>query len=390
MDPQIMKLFFDIYWKVRDLKDVQRRGAICLVQLSTVYGSIMIKKENKLQFFANYFENYLQLISNIDIRAEEAMPLSQIARTIMNYNHYPGMSDITAMLSKILEPMFAMTCKFAEGSVHEELTQSEETVFTESFTNMLEAWLTILHDIPNNILHPVLQEIFNKYLQCHLSPPDGIYAITALESDEITETEVKDRDKFKEQLTIIGAFGREIPGHALPLLAKLLEEKIRRLRGQLLRIHSNGGDGGSGPDGDSKILDALYEDIHWLLLITGHVLCKDYEGEEPLMSSEIVTFCIAKADQGSTDMNTSLKLLASPTQCISEFPNAEHSTDLVVRLISAVFRLCEIEKNAIAANMSAFMSPEVSSTIMWFLKFWAEGYLLPPVSYYNKVRIKDD
>ena len=384
LDPEMIKLFFDIYWKARELKDVQRRGAICLVQLSTVYGSIMNKKENKLKFFANYFENYLQLISNIDIRQEEALPLSQIVRTLMNYNHYPGMSGVAEMLGKILQPMFLMTCKFAEGSVHEELARTEETVFQESFTNMLEAWLTILHDIPNAVLHPYLTEIFNKYLQCHLSPPDGIYAISSLDSDEITETELKDRDKFKEQLTIIGAFGREVPGHALPLLAKLLEEKIRRLRGQLLRIHSTGGANGV-PDGDTKILDALYEDIHWLLLITGHVLCKDYEGEEPLMSSEILAYCIEKADTGSTDMNTSLKLLASPTQCISEFPNAEQSTDQVIRLISAVFRLCEIEKNAIEANMAAYMSPEVSSTIMWFLKFWAEGYLLPPVNYYNKV-----
>lgn len=383
LDPEVIKLFFDIYWKVRDLKDVQRRGAICLVQLSTVYGSIMNKKENKLKFFAHYFENYLQLIANIDIRPEEAMALSQIARTLMNYNHYPGMSGVTEMLNKILQPMFAMTCKFAEGSVHEELSRAEETVFMESFTNMLEAWLTILHDIPNAVLHPYLTEIFNKYLQCHLSPPDGIYAITALDDDEIGEAEQKDRDKFKEQLTIVGAFGREVPRHSLPLLAKLLEDKIRRLRGQLLRIHSNGGGGADG--GDTKLLDALYEDIHWLLLITGHVLCKDYEGEEPLMSSEILAYCVEQAEAGSTDMNTSLKLLASPTQCISEFPNAEHSTDQVIRLVSAVFRLCEIEKNAIAANMAAFMSPEVSSTVMWFLKFWAEGYLLPPANYYSKV-----
>lgn len=134
-----------------------------------------------------------------------------------------------------------------------------------------------------------------------------------------------------------------------------------------------------------KVLDAVYEDIHWLLLISGHLLCKDYEGEEPLMSSEVLAYCVAKAEAGSTDMNTSLKLLASPTQCISEFPNAEDSTDPVIRLISAVFRLCEIEKNAIAANMVAYMSPEVSSSIMWFLKFWAEGYLMPPASHYQKV-----
>lgn len=385
LDPNVIKLLFEIYWKVRDIPDLQRQTATCLVQLSTVYGSIMNKKENKLKFFVNYFNNFLQLITTVlpNIKREEALPFSQIVRTLIPYSRYPGMTMVFEFLKTILPSMYTMTSNFAEGAIHDEITQVDESVYMEALTNMLEAWLITHIDFPKEVVHPYLKEIFNDYLKCHLSPPHGIYAVAQSDQDEITEEEQRDRDKYKEQLTIIGAFGREFPAYSLPLLAKLLEERIQRLRGQLLRIHSS--DSAALPDSDTKILDALYEDIHWLLLIVGHVLCKDFEGEEPMIVSDILAHSIGQAATADSDMATSLKLLASPSQCVSEFPNAAHNTDHVVRLIAAVFRLCEIEKNAVEANMTVYLSPEVTSTIMWLLKFWSDAYLLFQSSYYSKV-----
>lgn len=56
----------------------------------------------------------------------------------------------------------------------------------------------------------------------------------------------------------------QIPGHALPLLAKLLEDRTSRLHSQLQRIHMQ-----ALNISESTVLDCLFEDIHWLLLITG-------------------------------------------------------------------------------------------------------------------------
>ena len=62
-----------------------------------------------------------------------------------------------------------------------------------------------------------------------------------------------------------------MPGHSLPLLAKLLENRTSRLQGQLQRMHSQ-----TMNISDTNILDCLFEDIHWLVLIAG--MCSAYAG----------------------------------------------------------------------------------------------------------------
>lgn len=80
-----------------------------------------------------------------------------------------------------------------------------------------------------------------------------------------------------------------------------------------------------------------------------------------------------------------MQLLASPQNSITEINGAEQSADHVIRLVSSVFRLCYIEKIAISANLSNILSPELSSTIVWFLKRWSLSYLLPKESLYSEI-----
>jgi hypothetical protein len=60
-----------------------------------------------------------------------------------------------------------------------------------------------------------------------------------------------------------------VPAHSLPLLAKLLEDRTNRLQGQLQRMHSQ-----AMNISDTSILDCLFEDLHWLVLIAG--VCSAY------------------------------------------------------------------------------------------------------------------
>lgn len=80
--------------------------------------------------------------------------------------------------------------------------------------------------------------------------------------------------------------------------------------------------------------------------------------------------------------NVTLQLLASPQSDISDVQGAEQSADHVIRLIAAVFRLCEIEKSAIEANYANMLSPELSTSILWFLHRWSLCYFLPVESNY--------
>lgn len=85
------------------------------------------------------------------------------------------------------------------------------------------------------------------------------------------------------------------------------------------------------------------------------------------------------------DVNVTLQLLASPQSDISEINGAEESADHVIRLIAAVFRLCEFEKKAIAANLTSLLSPELSCTIIWFLHRWSLRYLLIVENHYSEI-----
>lgn len=225
-------------------------------------------------------------------------------------------------------------------------------------------------------------QIFNKYLQCHLSPPDGLRKATDNQNtSDMDEIEQSDRDRYKEQLIIIGVLGREEPCHALPILCKLLEEKTRCLQAHLERIYTNSANlNVSSTDG----LEQLYEDILWIILVSAHVLSMDAVGEQPLIPSEIMHFSKQQLLSGQTDLTTSLKVLA-----LESSVTVDASCDSVLRLTAAVFRLCDIETKAMEANMKSVLSPEITSNLMWFLQMWAESYLLYLSEYYTDVSVVD-
>ena len=223
-------------------------------------------------------------------------------------------------------------------------------------------------------------EVFNTYIQCNLAAPDGIRGGAGLNGDsgnesddEIGDTEEPDRIKYKEALATIGALGREAPGHSLPLLCQLLENRLSRLHGQIQRLAQ------SGNMAIDKVLGDLYEDIHWLLLIAGNVLTLDTDGETAVIPPEIMKYSIEKAAE--VNIEASLQVLASPGQPSSDIPGHE-SADPVIKLTASVFRLAEIERRAAEAGFAALLSPEVSGSIMWFLKRWALTYLSAQESFY--------
>lgn len=80
-----------------------------------------------------------------------------------------------------------------------------------------------------------------------------------------------------------------------------------------------------------------------------------------------------------------LQLLASPQSNVTDINGAEQSADHVIRLIAAVFRLCEFEKNAVEANITSMLSPELSCTIVWFLHRWSLNYLAPVETNYSEI-----
>lgn len=139
----------------------------------------------------------------------------------------------------------------------------------EAFDTMMDFWMEMLFSwtnlFPSQLVKQTSQQIFNVYLKCHLSPPEGTRGQGKdLEAEEVDESDEIDRVKFKSQLETIGAFAQLIPEYSLPLLARLLEDRTKILSNHIDKLFHQ------GPTiSDSSALVYLFEDLHWLLLISG-------------------------------------------------------------------------------------------------------------------------
>jgi len=160
-------------------------------------------------------------------------------------------------------------------------------------------------------------------------------------------------------------------------------------------------------------MDELYEDLHWLILITGHVFCMECEGEIALTlipleitrcsmkqvckyslqfllysgdgSIKFLFYMFFQSREGNVDVNRTLEFLVSSQNVQSDISSPSASIDQVIRLVTGIFRLCTIEKTAISIHLENILSPELSSTIIWFLHRWSEIYLIPNEDHYNEL-----
>lgn len=393
LDPKVLEVFFGIYWKVRDVADLQSKALTCIVQFSTLNGPVISQPEVRTVYVVNYLTHFLQLIASRSIMASEAHGMAVVFRKIIlhtNENCWLNVSE--EIRNTVLQQMFSMTCNFMDLAVKEDDESVDDIRYRPALEIILEAWLLVLQMRRSFAVETLQQysvQMFNKYLQSHLSwaatngggigtdPSTQSHHQVANEDgdkDEDDQDERTDNERFEEQLTIIGMFGREHLACTLPTLCNLLEERTATLREQLLRIYT----AQSVQPNDSKVLAVIYDDIQWIVMVAGHVVSMNSSGEDAVIPSEIRNFCLDRQKQGLTDVTASLSLLAAPAQTVAEIPNAETGADLIVRLVAGVFRLCDLENKAIELKMVSVLSPEVSRNNMWFVHMWASSYLLEP------------
>lgn len=114
---------------------------------------------------------------------------------------------------------------------------------------------------PRDVLSPVAMNIFNAFLQAHLSPPEGFRQSAEVINEDIEDEDENDSVVFRDQLQAIGVFGRFILQHSIPILSNLLSFKCQAFQTQVERVASQAAARDS--------LDLLNEDLHWSLLIAG-------------------------------------------------------------------------------------------------------------------------
>lgn len=145
---------------------------------------------------------------------------------------------------------------------------AEDRLYMEGFDRLMISWVHILTASPSiseELQENVCQQVFNTYVKLHIGPPDGSRGSgLELEAEELEENEESDRSRFNGQLEAVGLMARIVPHHSLSLLAHLLEQRTRSLTTLLQKFHQQ-----EITIADNSAILVLFEDIHWLVLISG-------------------------------------------------------------------------------------------------------------------------
>ncbi len=324
LEPTVVELFYRLHFKVRSLPDLCHHTLNCLTQLASLNGPVMSNKDVRVQYISHYLTQFVHFVGGVELRAQESLGVSAIFRKLVLF--FPP-DTLSALNPDLLQTVFLhctrLTCKFAEQAERESNSPSDDNLYMEAFDNMVIGWdsLGILFLLNYPHYYPMYYvilfsgvdsafikeewriEILNTFIKCHLGAPDGIRGEGANEEteEEIDETEEDDKTKFRDQLNSIGTFSRSVASHSLLLLARLLEDRITRFSTQLQRMH-----GQSLSQSDQHMLGSLFEDLHWLLLISGHTLTLDSEGETAIIPSEVLQHSINQAS--TVNVETTLKV----------------------------------------------------------------------------------
>ncbi|KAL7865761.1 hypothetical protein SRHO_G00110080 [Serrasalmus rhombeus] len=391
LDHRVMDLFFTVHRKIREDSDMAQDSLQCLAQLASMHGPIFPDETAQVSYLAHMVEGLLSMINGIEIEDSEAVGISNIISNLITT--FPR-SVLTALPSELFSSFIncltLLTCSFGRSAALEEVLDKDDMVYMEAYDKLLESWLTLVQEdehFPRGCFVQPAVQVFNSYIQCHLAAPDGTRNLTANgvashDEEEINELQEDDRELFSDQLASIGMLGRIAAEHCIPLLTSLLEDRVTRLHGQLQR-HQQHLMASSAPDSvDRKVLDDLYEDIHWLILVSGYLLADDPQGETPLIPSEVMEYSIKHSTE--VDINTTLQILGSPGEKATSIPGCNR-TDSVIRLLSAVLRTSEVESRATRASLIELLSPQMGKDIVWFLRRWAKTYLLVDEKLYSQI-----
>lgn len=118
------------------------------------------------------------------------------------------------------------------------------------------------------------------------------------------------------------------------------------------------------------VLNNLYEDIHWLLLISGFILFDMDSDLECQIPNEIMSYSISISSH--VDSSALLRAYSNidPSNSLN-FINI----DPICSLIYNALQLSELEIQMHSSKMLRNASPQVASTLMWFLNEFSRSYL---------------
>ncbi|KAL3681977.1 hypothetical protein R1sor_024933 [Riccia sorocarpa] len=232
-----------------------------------------------------------------------------------------------------LNLLASLTCEIIKASRSQ--GSEEDTWANEALDILLDSWTVLLQpaDLSKRIPFPAngtdaAAAVFHAYVETHVK------AAAASAHDEGDETEqlraaIAARD---EHLSAIALVARAAPSATVPLLAMLISERCSWF-----------------PQCTGGRVDptAVLEELHWLVLMSGHVLADSGDGETPLVPESLSALIPGNADP----VNHPAVLLS------------QASIDLA--------------RQSLDTSLRGVFSPRLMEAIVWFFGRWVDTYLMP-------------
>ena len=315
VQPSWMTTLFSFYRDIRQmgLPTLARKVRHLLIQYASLSGEVFSNDVEKIHFMSHVFQGCLSVLSeplldtmtNVyssrEAAEHEILDMCQlILRLVTNLTSFGKLEGLltSSILQPLVQHLSSLCCKLLLSATTEISARSTVTGFSiddvwqiTAFEDLLDAWMVILTDpLADQMLKSqsvqieaatyasfihMLQEysapVFEHYIQLQLV----IASMEALEEEEETD-EVDTAVSFHEQLVSLGTLGRVNASRTLQQLHQAVGERLERLK--MVDVNATS----LSPDAAQ-----LFEQMHFLVRLTGIVLADDYEGETPQIPAEI-------------------------------------------------------------------------------------------------------
>ena len=345
---EILQLFLKGHSLLGADRDKSRQ---CFIQLACISGDSFQENSSFLpgfvQILLGLINQFLLTSINRDSTDEhELLAITQITTRLFNNHHlekFGAIPDFTKLLEELGKTSLFVTSL---------CTTDDDDPFIESLDDILDVWAGLIQDME---LLDSQKRSMNEGFQ--FSMPNLLALITNISSalwsdyvnfilrfseanaykDEDDQHGFKDQDMYLESLTNSAIIGRMNPHASVGKLLELLSPRAELLD-QIL----------SAGTLDAR-LPVLFEQIHWIIMLSGHFLADPPIGETPLIPMSILKY--SKSQGGFME-------------------------DPIVVLCKVVFHFLEILKVEPGTPKFDICSPALVETLFWFIKRWSRTYLI--------------
>jgi hypothetical protein len=352
----------------------------CLSQLASLTGPSITHSEDKLVFVQVYIQQLVLWMSRPGIPSGLLCSVMAVCRRLLDtfsIAHVSSISeDVLSQFVSLLSSVSVSASKQAASAMNSEATCEGE----EMLESVLGIWVRLVSEpslFKGETLAHFIAPVVEAFLKSKLTAPEG-WREECGDSEEFTAGFEDDKEECLEQLQSVCILAREIPFYVLPQLVELMCSRISRLVVIFLQPSSDG----------VLSLNSLFEDLHWLMLVSGHIINNVSRDEASLIPHPIMSFSMSRSKELSQQCDVLHELIKMESQdLINCYHQLMSSLDPVIAVPVAVLQWCQLTGRLVAKETQDMLSPQVVESALWFLTYWTRAYLGFKEAKYDQVSL---